>query len=98
MSFYNNGFTDIVFYDPTLKKGYRTRVLSGVYRSGDPSERFTINNNDEKFFVKNINGIDRLFNYGSGGMLKVYLESSSGFGGLTLLNVAFVGEPTVINS
>ena len=97
MSFFNNGFTDIVFYDSSSKQGYRTRVLSGLYRSGDPALRFTIDNNDDKFFVKNINGNDRLFNYGEGGMLKVFLESSSGFGSPSLLNIGFVGSVNLVN-
>jgi len=95
MDYYDNGTDDITLYNGTSKQGYRTRFLAGVYREA-PSIRFTITGNATEFFVKEVNGVDRLFNYG-GGMLKSFLQGSSGFSGLTLLNIAYLGNVSKIS-
>ena len=93
MDIYNNGTDDVIYYDKASNNAYRARFLAGTYRE-TPSLSFTIpsNNNQEEFFVKNINGIDRLFVWGDGGLLKSYKAASSGFTSLSLLDIAYLGR------
>jgi len=96
MDLFNNGTDDVIYYDLVSHQGFRARFLSGTYRE-TPALSFTRIDDNETFFVKNINGIDQLFVWGLGGQLRAY-KAGLGFQSLSIVEIAYLGKASVVSN